>query len=465
MRTVPGKKGEPPDFGEILRSLVRVALAAGDIILNDAESARVKKASGVNGTVKEKLNSTDVVTETDEAVERMVMGELKAKSIGKESSVNEPLTDEPTFICDPVDGFMSSNFQDISAEKFLMTKRQHDELSVVVVCNPFYHHLYTAAPGKGAFFEDFRGRRSLPLTDPAPPLGRLCDSLLLVEWGKEREGINWETTTETFKNLGSKNGGMVHDLRMFGEKLFLQLKTGKEEETEAFLKKLRGAGDSNMVLGQSTEPLDRNYSDDLRNDSTYGGAGIQSSDGCTMANALGSLEAEYGSKQSEKDDQDGLPATLLDELSQVMSQLDIDEVGEVRYFGPSSNLNLVSDIPRVPAPPRTRDRLESVTSTLGMPVDCSSVNQEFAMRSVDSFTAGDDIGTGSYYGFGVPPSIYSSDPPSGFTQDYSAAQAPEDHLFTLYRTWQHPFFLLFSKHLFLRDMGAARAMKGAVGVR
>ncbi len=88
--------------------------------------------------------------------------------------------------------------------------------AVGVVYNPFYHHLYTAAPGKGAFFEDFRGRRSLPLTDPAPPLGRLCDSLILVEWGKEREGINWETTTETFKNLGSKNGGMVHDLRTFG---------------------------------------------------------------------------------------------------------------------------------------------------------------------------------------------------------------------------------------------------------
>jgi myo-inositol-1(or 4)-monophosphatase len=88
--------------------------------------------------------------------------------------------------------------------------------AVGVIYNPFYHHLYTAAPGRGSFFEDFRGRKRLPLTDPPPPLGKLCDSLILVEWGKEREGINWETTIETFKNLTSKDGGMVHDLRTFG---------------------------------------------------------------------------------------------------------------------------------------------------------------------------------------------------------------------------------------------------------
>lgn len=88
--------------------------------------------------------------------------------------------------------------------------------AVGVVYNPFLHQLYMAAPGRGAYYEDFRGRRRLPLTSPAPPLGNLCDSLVLVEWGKEREGINWETTSDTFKKLGSKGGGMVHDLRTLG---------------------------------------------------------------------------------------------------------------------------------------------------------------------------------------------------------------------------------------------------------
>ena len=52
--------------------------------------------------------------------------------------------------------------------------------------------------------------------NPASLLERLCASLIVVEWGKEREGISWETTTETFKNLGKNDEGMVHDLRTFG---------------------------------------------------------------------------------------------------------------------------------------------------------------------------------------------------------------------------------------------------------
>jgi myo-inositol-1(or 4)-monophosphatase len=87
---------------------------------------------------------------------------------------------------------------------------------VGVVYNPFYHHLYSACTGKGAYLEDFRGRRRLPFKQPAAPLGKLRDSLIAVEWGKEREGVNWETTAATFKNLGAKDGGMVHDLRTFG---------------------------------------------------------------------------------------------------------------------------------------------------------------------------------------------------------------------------------------------------------
>lgn len=69
-----------------------------------------------------------MVTETDEAVERFVkdilvtkyphyksvfgsgiprgMSDESVRFIGEESDVNEPLTDEPTFICDPIDGFV-----------------------------------------------------------------------------------------------------------------------------------------------------------------------------------------------------------------------------------------------------------------------------------------------------------------------------------------------------------------------
>lgn len=46
-----------PDFDEIQRTLVQVALAAGDMILKGSEALRENKASGINnGAVKEKLN-------------------------------------------------------------------------------------------------------------------------------------------------------------------------------------------------------------------------------------------------------------------------------------------------------------------------------------------------------------------------------------------------------------------------
>jgi hypothetical protein len=87
---------------------------------------------------------------------------------------------------------------------------------VGVVYNPFYHHLYTGAVGSGAFFEDFRGRRQLPMRNSTTPLKALGACLILVEWGKERGGVDFETTVETFKNLSRKEGGFVHDLRTFG---------------------------------------------------------------------------------------------------------------------------------------------------------------------------------------------------------------------------------------------------------
>lgn len=210
----------PPNFDDVLATLRRVALAAGDMILKGSESIRQKQAAGVDGAVKEKLNSADVVTETDEAVERFVAQELKSKYpqykfIGEESDVNETLTDDPTFICDPIDGTMNfvHGHPYVSISLGLAYKLRP---AVGVVYNPFYHHLYTAAIGRGAYFEDFRGKHRLPLTSPAPPLGGLRESLVLVEWGKEREGVNWETVVDTFKNLTAKDGGMVHDLRTFG---------------------------------------------------------------------------------------------------------------------------------------------------------------------------------------------------------------------------------------------------------
>ena len=58
--------------------------------------------------------------------------------------------------------------------------------------------------------------RRLPLRQPTPPLRGLNQALVVVEWGNERSGSNWETKTKTFSALAGEDGGMVHSLRSLG---------------------------------------------------------------------------------------------------------------------------------------------------------------------------------------------------------------------------------------------------------
>jgi len=117
------------------------------------------------------------VTETDEAVERFVPAEIRTKYphykfIGEESDVNKPLTDEPTFICDPIDGTM--NF--VHGHPYVSISlglTYNSRPAVGVVYNPFQHHLYTDAPGRGAYFEDFRGAAPITSHLTSPAIGRI----------------------------------------------------------------------------------------------------------------------------------------------------------------------------------------------------------------------------------------------------------------------------------------------------
>ena len=103
---------------------------------------------------------------------------------------------------------------------------------VGIVYNPFTQQLYHAIKGKGAFLtsmeipssfpkdgEAVKAKyvsRKLPFKNPAPPLQGLNKALVVVEWGNERSGTNWETKTKTFNSLAGEDGGMVHSLRSLG---------------------------------------------------------------------------------------------------------------------------------------------------------------------------------------------------------------------------------------------------------
>ncbi|VDN82423.1 unnamed protein product [Brugia pahangi] len=112
--------------------------------------------------VHTKLSDTDLVTETDQAVEKMLIENLSKefpdhKFIGEESvagGAKIDYTDAPTWIIDPIDG--TTNFVHripiIAICVGLAIKKQ---LRAGIVYNPITKELYTAQSGRGAFRNGF----------------------------------------------------------------------------------------------------------------------------------------------------------------------------------------------------------------------------------------------------------------------------------------------------------------------
>ncbi|EKG19918.1 Inositol monophosphatase [Macrophomina phaseolina MS6] len=197
---------------EIHDFLVEVAKKAGDMITSAKPSTT---------TTGEKKNSADLVTETDQAVEKMVSTTLKDKYpdfsfMGEETyKPGDKLTPNPTFIVDPIDG--TTNFVHgypyVSISLGLAVGLRP---TVGVVYNPFTRTLYSAIRGAGAFLNH---TTPLPLRNPPEPLADLSTAVVCVEWGSERGGNDYDVKSETFRKLCAKKedgGAMVHGLRSFG---------------------------------------------------------------------------------------------------------------------------------------------------------------------------------------------------------------------------------------------------------
>ncbi|KAK5242417.1 hypothetical protein LTR16_008523, partial [Cryomyces antarcticus] len=177
----------------------------------------------------------DPVTETDQAVERMVYQILRSKYpsyefVGEETydyKNGTPLADAPTFVLDPIDGTTNFihgySFVCVSLG-FCLNKRP----TVGIVYNPMTGILWSAIHGQGAFVRSVKPTsiagvsetpRRLPLKDPLPPLNGLRGTLVAVEWGSDRDGPNWDARVDVFAKLGGSKktgGGMVHGIRSSG---------------------------------------------------------------------------------------------------------------------------------------------------------------------------------------------------------------------------------------------------------
>lgn len=211
------------ELQSILEFTTRLARTAGDLILQGSQAILS------SGSVDEKKNSVDLVTEYDVKVEELVKKELSTKYpsfkfIGEESYAagsRSPLTDDPTFCVDPIDG--TTNFVHGFPHVCISLGLIHKKTPVLgVIYNPFLHQLYTGVKGQGAYL--VQGSRSpvkLPIATPRP-LPSLSQALIGVEWGSDRSQNIVRAKGDSYKRLagnpkeGVEGGRMAHSLRSLG---------------------------------------------------------------------------------------------------------------------------------------------------------------------------------------------------------------------------------------------------------
>ncbi|KAF2478096.1 inositol monophosphatase [Lindgomyces ingoldianus] len=201
---------------EIRDSLVDIARNAGQMMINADPSVC---------TSDTKKNTSDRVTETDKAIEKMVHSRLQSAYpnidfLGEETfKVGQKLSDKPTFVCDPIDGTLNfiHGFPNTAVSLALTVAKKP---VVGVIYNPFRGDLYTAVKGQGAYLTTASGRtHNLPIRSTPAALPSLNGCLVALEWGSERQGPNWDLRTsmsQTLLSSRSTGGAMVHSIRSSG---------------------------------------------------------------------------------------------------------------------------------------------------------------------------------------------------------------------------------------------------------
>ena len=152
------------DYQEILKVAKQAARLAGTEIQRvwwpSSSSSSSTTTATTTTTTYTKSNNVDLVTETDEKAEELIIDLLKTtypthKIIGEESSGADciyTLTDEPTWTIDPVDG--TTNFvHRLGLSCVLVAFLIDKDVKVGVTYNPTSEEMFWAIKGQGAFLE------------------------------------------------------------------------------------------------------------------------------------------------------------------------------------------------------------------------------------------------------------------------------------------------------------------------
>ncbi|XP_071785527.1 inositol monophosphatase 1-like [Asterias amurensis] len=188
---------------EYLSAAVEIARKAGEEIRT---TFQLKK------TIEIKSSPVDLVTETDQKVEKLIISFLQNKFpdhsfIGEESTAagsHCELTDNPTWIIDPVDG--TTNF--VHCFPFVAVSiglSINKENTVGVIYNPILDEMFTAIKGGGAFCND------KPIS--CSKQEDVCKCLAIAEVGSSRDKAHVKTK---LGNIAAVIDRGAHGLRSLG---------------------------------------------------------------------------------------------------------------------------------------------------------------------------------------------------------------------------------------------------------
>ncbi|XP_066957647.1 inositol monophosphatase 1 isoform X2 [Macrobrachium rosenbergii] len=171
----------------------------------------VREAINKKKNVEIKSCAIDLVTESDKAVEKLLISGLSSsfpdhKFIGEESvSAGEKcvFTDAPTWIIDPIDGTMNfvHSFPHTCISVGLWVNK---DAELGIVYNPVLEQMFTAIKGEGAFLNG----EKLSVSGET----ELAKSLVFAEMGSSQDAEKMDTVITNLTTLLPK----VHGLRGIG---------------------------------------------------------------------------------------------------------------------------------------------------------------------------------------------------------------------------------------------------------
>ncbi|EDO16365.1 hypothetical protein Kpol_1051p13 [Vanderwaltozyma polyspora DSM 70294] len=204
----------PINYKEIEEFLCKLALEkVGPII---------KSKSGTLQEYDLKTGSrrVDIVTAIDKQVEAIIWETVKKeypdfKFIGEESYIKNvtKITDEPTFIIDPIDG--TTNFVHDFPFSCTSMGLTVDKIPVVgVIFNPHINLLVSASKSNGVRVNG----KEFDYKDKLKSMGPLVlnKSIVALQPGSAREGSNFICKMKTYQNLLDCEKGFIHGFRNLG---------------------------------------------------------------------------------------------------------------------------------------------------------------------------------------------------------------------------------------------------------